>query len=67
MDDFLIYLRLGFDHITDPSGYDHILFVIALCAVYTLQEWRQVLVSGYCLHHWALHYAGAGYVAAYSL
>ena len=44
MDDFLIYLRLGFDHITDPRGYDHILFVIALCAVYTLGEWRQVLV-----------------------
>jgi hypothetical protein len=44
MDDFLIYLRLGFDHITDPSGYDHILFVIALCAVYTLGQWRQVLI-----------------------
>lgn len=44
MDDFLIYLQLGFDHITDPRGYDHILFVIALCAVYTLQEWRQVLI-----------------------
>ncbi len=44
MDDFLIYLRLGFDHITDPRGYDHILFVIALCAVYTLRQWRQVLI-----------------------
>ncbi|QKZ11844.1 HupE/UreJ family protein [Spirosoma sp. KUDC1026] len=44
MSDFLIYLRLGFDHITDPGGYDHILFVIALCAVYTLQQWRQVLI-----------------------
>ncbi|GAB2550709.1 HupE/UreJ family protein [Spirosoma aerophilum] len=44
MDDFLIYLRLGFDHITDPSGYDHILFVIALCAVYTARQWRQVLI-----------------------
>lgn len=44
MDDFLIYLRLGFDHITDPSGYDHILFVIALCAVYTIRQWRQVLI-----------------------
>lgn len=44
MDDFLIYLHLGFEHITDPRGYDHILFVIALCAVYTLQQWRQVLV-----------------------
>ena len=44
MDEFLIYLRLGFDHITDPRGYDHILFVVALCAVYTLSQWRQVLV-----------------------
>lgn len=44
MNDFLIYLGLGFDHITDPGGYDHILFVIALCAVYTLREWRRVLV-----------------------
>ncbi len=44
MSDFFIYLRLGFDHITDPRGYDHILFVIALCAVYTLSQWRQVLI-----------------------
>ncbi|ARK10928.1 HupE/UreJ family protein [Fibrella sp. ES10-3-2-2] len=44
MSDFFIYLRLGFDHITDPSGYDHILFVVALCAVYILSEWRQVLI-----------------------
>ncbi|GAB4000993.1 HupE/UreJ family protein [Spirosoma daeguense] len=44
MNDFLIYLQLGFDHITDPGGYDHVLFVIALCAVYTLRQWKQVLV-----------------------
>ena len=44
MDDFLIYLRLGFDHITDPRGYDHILFVVALCALYTIRQWRQVLI-----------------------
>lgn len=44
MSDFAIYLRLGFDHITDPRGYDHVLFVVALCAVYTVRQWRQVLV-----------------------
>ncbi len=44
MDEFLIYLRLGFDHITDPRGYDHILFVVALCAIYTLRQWRRVLI-----------------------
>ncbi|MBC3784867.1 HupE/UreJ family protein [Spirosoma utsteinense] len=44
MSDFFIYLGLGFDHITDPRGYDHILFVVALCAIYTLRQWRQVLI-----------------------
>ena len=44
MTDFFIYLGLGFDHITDPRGYDHVLFVIALCAIYRLKQWRQVLV-----------------------
>jgi hypothetical protein len=44
MSDFFIYLGLGFDHITDPRGYDHILFVVALCTIYTLRQWRQVLI-----------------------
>ncbi|MFN8354080.1 MAG: HupE/UreJ family protein [Spirosomataceae bacterium] len=44
MSDFYIYLQLGFDHITDLNGYDHILFVVALCAIYRFKDWRQVLV-----------------------
>lgn len=44
MSEFQAYLTLGFDHITDPNGYDHILFVIALCAVYAFQDWKKVLV-----------------------
>ncbi|MFN8348004.1 MAG: HupE/UreJ family protein [Spirosomataceae bacterium] len=44
MSEFQAYLSLGFDHITDPNGYDHILFVIALCAVYAFQDWKKVLV-----------------------
>lgn len=44
MDDILTYLRLGFDHIIDLRGSDHIMFVVALCAVYTFRQWRQVLV-----------------------
>ena len=39
-----IYTELGFDHILDPKGYDHILFVVALCAVYLLKDWRKVLI-----------------------
>lgn len=53
MTDFLIYLRLGFDHIIDPRGYDHTLFVVALCAVYTVRQWRQVvvLVTAFTIGH----------------
>lgn len=42
--EFLVYLRLGFEHIADLRGYDHILFIVALTAMYRLVDWRQVLV-----------------------
>ena len=41
---FKTYLTLGFDHILDVQGYDHILFIIALCALYKYTEWRKILV-----------------------
>lgn len=44
MSAFYMYLSLGFNHIMDIAGYDHILFVATLCAVYVIKEWRQVLV-----------------------
>ncbi|GAB3247524.1 HupE/UreJ family protein [Larkinella harenae] len=44
MSEFWAYLQLGFSHITDPGGYDHILFVIALCAIYSLNQWKEVLI-----------------------
>lgn len=44
MTEFQAYLQLGFEHIVDPSGYDHILFVIALCTIYTLRDWKRVLI-----------------------
>jgi len=42
--EFSIYLSLGFDHILDINGYDHILFVIALCAIYQISEWKKVAI-----------------------
>jgi hypothetical protein len=44
MGDFGFYLREGFYHITDWKGYDHILFVLALCVPYAAKNWRQVLI-----------------------
>jgi hypothetical protein len=53
MSTFNIYLKLGFKHITDLNGYDHILFVVALCAVYLLADWRKIaiLVTAFTIGH----------------
>lgn len=42
--EFLVFLRLGFEHIADFRGYDHILFIVALCAGYDLRHWRNLLI-----------------------
>ena len=50
--EFLVFLRLGFEHITDPAGYDHLLFVAALTAT-DLGRWRRLfwLVTAFTLGH----------------
>jgi len=44
MQDFPLYFELGWRHILDWKGYDHILFVMVLCGVYTLVDWKKVLI-----------------------
>jgi len=44
MSEFRLYYGLGLDHILDVSGYDHILFVVVLCALYQSMDWKKVLV-----------------------
>lgn len=44
MSEFLSFLQLGFHHIADPQAFDHLLFVVTLCAVYRWTEWRKLLV-----------------------
>lgn len=41
---FSTYFELGFDHILDIKAYDHILFIVALCAIYTISQWRDILI-----------------------
>ncbi len=41
---FQVYFELGLQHILDTNGYDHILFVVALCTIYQAQEWKKVLI-----------------------
>ena len=53
MTTFTVYLRLGFEHLLDLQGYDHILFLAALCAAYTVRRWREllVLVTAFTIGH----------------
>jgi hypothetical protein len=44
MNSFQLYFRLGWQHILDIQGFDHILFVLALCAVYILRDWKKILI-----------------------
>lgn len=41
---FELYLRLGFKHIIDISGYDHIIFILVLCAGYSFTQFRKILI-----------------------
>ncbi len=50
---FIDYFKLGTDHILDLNGYDHILFVTTLCALYRPDQWKQliILVTAFTLGH----------------
>lgn len=53
MSQFRLYFELGLQHILDLEGFDHILFIIALCALYTLRDYRKViiLITAFTLGH----------------
>ncbi len=44
MSDFQLYFSLGYHHIADLRGIDHILFIAALCMRYQLIDWKKILV-----------------------
>jgi hypothetical protein len=44
MGQFQLYFQLGIQHILDLKGFDHILFVVALCAIYVTRDWKKILI-----------------------
>ena len=44
MQDLGFYFRLGWEHIIAWNALDHLLFVLALSAIYLISNWKQVLV-----------------------
>ncbi|RMA66234.1 HupE/UreJ family protein [Ulvibacter antarcticus] len=53
MSDFWLFFTLGLEHVLDLNAYDHILFLVALCASYSFVSWRKLLllVSLFTLGH----------------
>lgn len=44
MEEFQAFVQMGIRHIADPAAYDHLLFIVTLCAAYRLEEWKKVLL-----------------------
>jgi hypothetical protein len=53
MNSFELYFKLGLQHVLDLQGFDHILFILALCAVYVARDWVKILllVTAFTLGH----------------
>ena len=44
MNEFWLWFTTGLQHILDWNGYDHILYVMVLCALFSIKEWKSLLV-----------------------
>jgi len=53
MTSFELYFKLGLQHILDLQGFDHILFILSLCAVFVARDWLKILllVTAFTLGH----------------
>ena len=43
MDEFILYFKMGLNHVLDFSAYDHILFLIVLAVVFSFNQWKKVM------------------------
>lgn len=53
MSELSTFIQLGFHHITNLDAKDHILFLLALAAIYRIRDWRDTLwvVSAFTIGH----------------
>ena len=47
------YLQLGIDHILDPTGLDHVYFIVSFCLMYTIKDLRKIagLITAFTVGH----------------
>ncbi|OYZ02712.1 MAG: HupE / UreJ protein [Sphingobacteriia bacterium 28-36-52] len=53
MNDFGLFFEMGYQHIADLKGIDHILFVAALCIRYQFADWKKLLwlITAFTIGH----------------
>jgi hypothetical protein len=53
MPELLTYVHLGFHHVASPGALDHVLFLLALAAVYRPRDWRESLwvITAFTIGH----------------
>jgi hypothetical protein len=51
--ELVTFVKLGFHHITDPEALDHMLFLLALAAIYRGRDWRASLwvITAFTIGH----------------
>jgi len=51
--ELIAFATLGFQHITDPRGADHIVFLLALAAIYRFRDWRECVwvITAFTIGH----------------
>lgn len=43
LDQFLFFFKLGFNHVLDINGYDHVLFLLVLTIPYLFKDYKKVI------------------------
>lgn len=64
MTDFWFFVTLGFEHVLDFGGFDHMLFLAVLVVGYAIKDWPKILslVTLFTIGHMAsLSYAALNY------
>ena len=53
LENFWFNVQYGINHVLDPNGYDHVLFLMVLAVPYVFKDWKRVLilVSMFALGH----------------
>lgn len=65
MSEFVFYLKQGVNHIIDPEGIDHMVFVITMCAFYKFEDWKKNRCIDYGFYHRAFYNTCFGWFPAH--